>query len=86
MKNHLTPSYYSNLVPPIVCTNQRYTLRNSEDVQNISTRTETHYQSFLPSVIRAFNALPLVVRNAPSLASFKMLLNRDQMKVPGYFL
>ncbi|XP_053398040.1 transient receptor potential cation channel subfamily A member 1 homolog [Mercenaria mercenaria] len=86
MKNNLTPSYLSDLVPSNVGRDHRYPLRNAENSQTMSTHTAFYYNSFLPSVIRDFNALPDEIRNACSLASFKRMLNNDIPTAPKYFL
>lgn len=85
MKNNLTPAYLSNLVPSSVGNVHRYPLRNSQNIQTIFTRTDFYYKSFLPSVIRDFNALPVLTQNAGTVTAFKRLLNNDLPKVPGYF-
>ena len=53
---------------------------------SIATRTNLHYNSFLPSVIRDWNELPVVVRQLDSVGSFKNYLNRDFTPVPKYYL
>ena len=86
MKNNLTPAYLSDLVPPLVGDENRYHLRNADHIQNIRTRTDSYYRSFLPSVIREYNQLSEQIRQATSLTSFKRLLNNDLPVVPKYFL
>ena len=69
MKNHLTPSYLSDLVPKQ--NRPAYNLRSTHDVPAIHTRTTLYGTSFLPKTIREWNELSPVVRNSPSLPSFK---------------
>ena len=61
MINNQTPSYLSSLVPPLVGEESRYNLRNTENVQSLHARTKLYSESFLPSVIREWNSLPLEV-------------------------
>ena len=48
-----------------------YNLRNSHNLRPIATRTNLYYNSFLPSVIRDWNKLSVVVRQLDSVCSFK---------------
>jgi hypothetical protein len=85
MKNGLSPNYLSSLVRPSVGETSRYNLRNSNDFKGIRTRTSLYYNAFLPSALRDWNDLPSELQNAPSLLSFKSLLNSDLSKCPKYF-
>ena len=51
MVNGLTPSYLTSLIPTTQV-NQRYQLRNADNIPGIFARTSSYYNSFLPSVIR----------------------------------
>ncbi len=42
--------------------------------------------SFLPSVVREFNSLPVEIQNAGSVESFKTMLSSKVNLVPKYFL
>ena len=72
MKNSITPSYLSDLIP--TQNNPAYLLCSANDVPTLHTRTQSYGSSFLPFTIREWNALPLGVRNAPTLPAFKTLL------------
>ena len=48
-----------------------YNLRNSHNLRPIATRTNLYYNSFLPSVIKDWNELPVVVRQLNSVCSYK---------------
>lgn len=85
MAYELTPSYLSTLVPQSVSAISRYNLRNSNDLQTIDARTTLYYNSFLPSSVRAWNNLPLEVKQAESANSFKYLLNKDKELVPKHY-
>ena len=46
------------------------------------TRTVSHANSFLPSTLRDWNSLDLIVRNSPTLNSFKRQLNQTHNENP----
>jgi hypothetical protein len=69
MKSNLTPSYLSDLCPPLV-DNENYLLRNREDLKTPRAR---NVYSFLPATTRAFNELSISLRNAIN----KLLLLHD---------
>ncbi len=75
MTTDRTPNYLSSLVPPTVGSLNRYPLRNAEDFQVMRVRTALYSNSFLPSVVREFNSLPVNTRNADSVASFKRMIS-----------
>ena len=85
MKNNLTPTYLSSLVPESVGQTSRYNLRNSNDLLTINARTSLYSNSFLPSTVRDWNNLTPEARQVDSLNMFKQFLNRDREKVPKYF-
>ena len=75
MINGLTPEYLSNLIPQQHNQMHRYNTRQSDNIINIQCKTTHHYQSFLPSAIRLWNALPIHVRESNSIQSFKNALS-----------
>lgn len=83
MKNNLAPDYLASLIPDQ--TNTRYNLRNSDDISGIYARTSLYSNSFLPSTIRDWNALPTEIRNLPTLSLFKSYLTRNSQRTPKYF-
>lgn len=83
--NGLSPTYLSSLIPPSVSSVSSYSLRNSSDIQTIVCRTTQYFNSFLPSVIREWNSLPLDVRNSTSVSSFKCRLKERNYSVPKYY-
>ena len=85
MKNGLTPTYLSSLVPPVVGQRSQYPLRNSPDVETLPARTQLYYNSFLPSVIRDWNTLSTTVRSAQSVYSFKTQLKNRNINTPRHF-
>ena len=80
MSTNVSPSYLSSLVPKSLDHASSYNLRNSHNFRPIATRTNINYNSFLPSVIRDWNELPLVVRQLDSVCSCKNYLNRDLLQ------
>ena len=75
MMHGLTPAYLSHLIPSLVHQSSQYSLRNSDNISTVHAHSNQYYNSFLPSVIRAWNSLPAFVRNSISLADFKKNLN-----------
>ena len=85
MINGLSPPYLSSLVPPSVNRASSYNLRNANDIRTVPARTKLYYDSFLPSVIREWNNLPLATRQSDSLNSFKRSLNNRDRFVPKHY-
>ena len=70
MQHDLTPLYLSSLVPPSISETTRYNLRNADDYTTLNCRTQLYYTSFVPSVIREWNALPGAAKQISTLHSF----------------
>ena len=86
MMNSLAPIYLTSLVPQPVCNLSRYNLRNSNDLQFINARTNQYYYSFLPSTVRAWNNLPVEIKQSASVQCFKnSLKNHRQPQIPKYY-
>ena len=85
MINRLSPNYLTQLVPDQVGQASSYSLRNAENLQNIHAGTQLYYKSFLPSVVRDWNALPVLSRNSPTVESFKRSLSTNSRETPSYF-
>lgn len=85
MRNNLSPTYLSDLVPETFQELTSYSLRNAQNIRSIATRTQLYYKSFLPACIREWNDLSDDLRNSESLTIFKSRLNTDVRKVPKYF-
>ncbi len=83
MKNNLTPNYLYTLIPTQV--QNRYALRNADDIPHISCRTQLYSNSFLPSAIREWNTLPAEIRNSASLSIFKYRMNKNTSKPTPLF-
>ena len=78
MINGLAPQYLSSIVPQRRTIASTYNLRNQGDFEIPLTRTNLYSNSFIPSVIGEWNALPEQVRTANTLSSFKYYLNRTK--------
>lgn len=85
MINGLCPDYLAEMVPERVSQISSYNLRNSDDYLTIRTSSQLYFNSFLPSVVREWNALPQVCRDAISLESFKRSLNIEPTRKPPYY-
>lgn len=85
MFHGLAPLYLTSLIPPSVHNMSAYNLRNSNDIQTIVCRTNQYYNSFLPSVIRDWNSLPMDTRNCGSINGFKSRLTENHTSVPKYY-
>ena len=81
----LSPSYLSSLVPSSVDHISAYNLRNSNDIQTIFSRTTQYFNSFLPSVIREWNDLPLDNKVSASVSSLKRRLKERNRIVPKFY-
>ena len=60
-------------------------LRYSQNLHCIATRTKLYYNSFLPSVKRDWNDLPISTRQLNTVNTFKTRINRETVAVPKYF-
>ena len=80
-----TLNYLLDLMPPTVQETSRYSLRNSDHFQNYRANTNLFLDSVFPSTIRAWNNLPIEIKEASSLKNFKSLLNRNIQSPPKYY-
>ena len=85
MKSELSPSCLSSLVPPSVGANSAYNLRNANNIETVLANSQLYYNSFLTSVIRSWNELPLETRDSYNITSFKRQLNADIVLPPDYY-
>ena len=70
MHTNLAPEYLTSLVPQPVGAASRYNLRNANNLQTITTRTN--------SAIRSWNNLPMEIKQADTVNSFKNHLIKKQ--------
>ena len=85
MVKNIAPQYLQNLVPPSVHQVSQRNLRNNANLTVPRSRTNLYDKSFIPLASREWNSLPDDMKSAPSLNSFKFLLDRDKVKVPKYY-
>ena len=81
----LSPPYLQELIPENVGCISNHNLRNANHFRNIHSKSSSFTNSFLPSVIRDWNSLPLETRNCSSLSIFKRLLNSDSPVIPRHY-
>ena len=81
----LSPNYLRDLVPPLVQETTSYQLRNANDIQTFATNSELFYNSFFPSSVRAWNALPEDIKQTNSVLAFKSKLNANLRRPPKYY-
>ncbi|MCG8048301.1 MAG: reverse transcriptase family protein [Candidatus Thiodiazotropha endolucinida] len=85
MINGLAPTYLNQLVPGLVQDQSQYSLRNANNMSFIHANSALYYNSFLPSVTRAWNNLPTEIRNSTSVTQFKYRLAEHINKPPSWF-
>jgi hypothetical protein len=81
--NLLTPSYLRDILPLQVSERSEYSLRSSENIISIPSKTEHLKKSFYPSSITDWNELDRNLRNVESISLFKSKL-RDIFCVTKY--
>ena len=72
MTNGLTPQYLTDLVPQRVHEVAGRRLRNDNDFVTPRSKTNLYQNSFLPKTVRDWNNLPIGIKSASSLNSFKI--------------
>ena len=83
-----SPSYISDLTPPLVRNTTNYPLRNSYNLVIPYHRTEISRKSCIPSSVSLWNSLNSNIRSSNSTSHFKTNLKRlrsTNSKVPSYF-
>ena len=84
--NNQTPHYLKSLIPPLVSEGSSYTLRNGNNIQIPFCRSQLYSDSFIPSSINLWNALPDEIRNKPTLSSFKHAIRSyNKLEVPKFY-
>ena len=81
----LSPNYLRDLVPPLVQDTSNYNLPNANNIQTFASNTNLFYNSFFPSSVRAWNALPVETKQATTVSAFKNKLNTNLMRSPKYY-
>ena len=72
--NDTAPKYLCNIISN--CKNDRYNLRNADNLQVPKTRTETFKRSFIPSSITPWNSLDSDIKEVHDLTAFKQKLKK----------
>ena len=88
MIHKLCPKYLYDVVPANVIVASGRSLRNAQNIRLLKYRTNRFGDSFLPSVIRQWNQLPIDIRNIETLPKFKSTLKKTLLSVdyvPPYF-
>ena len=82
MINGLAQTYLNQLVPNLVQNQLQYSLRNSNNLLSVQSNLTLYFNSFLPSVISAWNILPIEIRNSTSVTQLKCKLAAHINKPP----
>ena len=85
MNSGMSPHYLTTLIPHLLGNTSTYNLRNANDIGTVHASSQLYYNSFLPSVFRKLNELPMETRQSSNIASFKTHLNRDRIAPPSYY-
>ncbi len=80
-----TPTYLQDIVPNQNAQNQ-YQLRNETNYPIPRARTSQFQNSFLPKTVSDWNNLDNDTKNSTSVESFTNHLNKNQSKVPTWYL
>ena len=64
VSNNLVPHYIEELIPPLVGNRSQYQLRDSQNYENIHTRTNILQKSCIPSSISLWNNLEQEIRSS----------------------
>ncbi len=86
IKNNLSPSYLSDLIPPDNKDQISYNLRNSMDIVIPLVRLDSYKRSFFPHAITLWNKVSLNVRQLPSLKRFKSaIVTKEKCNILYYY-
>jgi hypothetical protein len=78
------PNYITNNIISYTNIEPNYMVRNPRLFTPPQCRTKSYNDSFFPTVLDLWNKLDNDTRNIQSLSSFKIKLNKDVDKSPGY--
>ena len=87
VSNNLVPHYIEELIPPLVGNRSQYQLRDSQNYENIHTRTNILQKSCIPSSISLWNNLEQEKRSSSTYSSFKSKLSdkNKQVKISNIY-
>ena len=82
----IAPQYLHELLLPYIPPPHEYNLRNTGNLNFVipQTRTVSYFNSFLPSSIQLWNALPEQVKCSESFTSFKNKLKKSALEKAKY--
>ena len=83
--NKLCPPNLFNCLPPVTSDVNNYNLRNNQNYVPPRCRLRTSASSFIPSTVSLWNNLDILIRNSPTLSSFKNRVKADIYKTPTYY-
>jgi hypothetical protein len=78
IRSNLAPPYLVEACPPLVGEVSQHNLRNNANLALPMGKKVGYFTSFMPSAVRAWNALDINIRNRPSLDSFKFNLKKSK--------
>jgi hypothetical protein len=78
IRSNLAPPYLVEACPPLVGDVSQHNLRNNANLALPMGKKVGYFSSFMPSAVRAWNALDINIRNRPSLDSFKFNLKKSK--------
>ena len=81
VSNTIVPHYKEELIPPLVGNRSRYQLKDSQNYENIRTRTSLLQNSCFPSSISLWNNLEQEIRCFTTYYSFKSKLRINSRPV-----
>jgi hypothetical protein len=83
--NQMAPTYLTDILPRTVEHRNPYGVRGRGNITSILCRTQTYAKSFFPSTVLLWNGLEHVVRESPSINSFKRALSEADRQVPQWY-
>jgi hypothetical protein len=84
--HHTAPDYLVEILPNTVNADTNYHLRNREDLQQFSFRTEKFRKSLFPDCIRKWNSLDSNIRHQASIVTFKTIIDVTEKSCPLLYL
>ena len=85
MVNHETAQYLIDILPPTKQSLTNHNLRNKHDRVIPTSRTVLYSNSFIPSITRKWNDLPMEIKQCGSLTEFKSKTKSKSNPIPKFF-
>ena len=70
------PNYLLELIPPRLADRHDYPTRRRDNIIDFYCRTEAFARSFFPTTLKDWNALPVEVKQLPTLSIFKLEIRK----------